>query len=405
MKFATWNVRGFGNDQKKSMVKRLIRSEKLDLIGLTETKVQELNAWDMKRCWGNYTADWEQVTARQNSGGILITWNQQSFTKLNSFAMQRWLCIVGEIIENKTKCVFCVVYAPNSHGERQKVWDQLRRIKAHFQIPWIIMGDFNEVLHIHERRGTTELTQGMREFHSLVFDLQLIDMEIGQNFTWIRRNAASRIDRIMVDQEWLTFFPLSSAYCKGRGFSDHFPVILSTAQGKWGPPPFRTLDCWLEEPSFLSTFKKEWVQLSGLPLEKKLKMIKKPLKEWNRKTFGHIEQNIDKFQKEMDKMESEAQVRELQEEEWSRLDALRTQLWLWTARNERYWRQMSRCKLIKEGDRNTKYFHLAATMRRKRNQIDKMLIDGEEVSDVKLIKANITEYFRQLYKKKKMHQL
>ena len=122
------------------MVKRLIRKEKLDLIGLTETKIQEFKAWDLKRCWGNTTADWEQVTARQNSGGALITWNQQIFSKLNYFTMQRWLCIVGELNESKTKCVFCVVYAPNSHDERQVVWDHLRRIKAHFQIPWIIMG-------------------------------------------------------------------------------------------------------------------------------------------------------------------------------------------------------------------------------------------------------------------------
>ena len=50
MKFATWNVRGFGSDQKKSMVKNLIRKESLDLIGLTETKIQEFNAWDLKRC-------------------------------------------------------------------------------------------------------------------------------------------------------------------------------------------------------------------------------------------------------------------------------------------------------------------------------------------------------------------
>jgi len=401
MKVATWNVRGFGNDQKKSMVKRLIRSEKIELIGLTETKAQEINAWDLRKCWGNCNADWEQISARQNSGGILVTWKQQSFVKFNSFAMQRWMCIVGEITETKTKCVFCVVYAPNSQGERQIVWDQLRRIKAQFQLPWIFMGDFNEVLHIHERRGATELSQGMREFQNLVFDLQLIDMDIGQNFTWFRRNAASRIDRIMVDKAWLDCFPLSKAYCQARGFSDHFPVILTSVQEDWGPIPFRTLDCWLEEPSFLNTFKKEWVKLSDLPLEKRLKLIKKPLKDWNRKSFGHIEQNIGKFQKEIDKLESVAQDRELQEEEWSRLEALRTQLGLWTTRNERYWRQMSRCKWIKEGDRNTKYFHLAATMRRQRNQINKLKIEGDEISDIKLIKAKINDYFRQLYKRRR----
>ena len=35
--------------------------------------------------------------------------------------------------------------------------------------------------------------------------------------------------------------------------------------------------------------------MSSLSLEKKLKLIKRPLKEWNRSVFGHIERNICKF--------------------------------------------------------------------------------------------------------------
>jgi len=37
MKLAIWNVRGLGVDHKKSMVKGIIKEEKLDLIDLTES--------------------------------------------------------------------------------------------------------------------------------------------------------------------------------------------------------------------------------------------------------------------------------------------------------------------------------------------------------------------------------
>jgi len=79
----------------------------------------------------------------------------------------------------------------------------------------VLMGDFNEVLSLHERRGATELSQGMRDLQDLVLDLQLIDMEIGQSFTWMRQNAASRIDRIMVHVELIRKFPDTKAFCKG----------------------------------------------------------------------------------------------------------------------------------------------------------------------------------------------
>jgi len=83
-------------------------------------------------------------------------------------------------------------------------------------------------------------------------------------------------------------------------------------------------------------------------------------------------------------VEEEALRRVLREDEWRRMDALRSQLWLWMSRKERYWRQLSRCRIISEGDRNTKYFDLTATMRRQRNWIDKLMLNGEEVSDVQL---------------------
>jgi len=46
MKIATWNVRGFGLEKKRHMVKNLIKKETLDLIGLTETKHSSLSHWD-----------------------------------------------------------------------------------------------------------------------------------------------------------------------------------------------------------------------------------------------------------------------------------------------------------------------------------------------------------------------
>jgi len=42
MKFATWNVRGFGTDKKNAWLKRLVNDEKLNLMGLTKVNHQEV---------------------------------------------------------------------------------------------------------------------------------------------------------------------------------------------------------------------------------------------------------------------------------------------------------------------------------------------------------------------------
>ena len=87
----------------------------------------------------------------------------------------------------------------------------------------------------------------------------------------------------------------------------------------------------MDEPSFLKTFKSEWAQLSGFSLQKKLKLIKGPPREWNRNVFGHIDKKISSFQDALSKLEEEAQTNTLEEHDWLRMDALRTWLWLWMA--------------------------------------------------------------------------
>jgi len=259
------------------------------------------------------------------------------------------------------------------------------------------MGDFNEVIHPQERRGATEMTPSMREMGQFLQDLQLIDMEINIKFTWLRCNAASKLDRILIDAEFMDKYPGIHAYCRDRLLSDHYPIILALYSISWGPTPFRSLDCWLKEPSFLQVFRHEWMQMAELPLDQKLKKMKAPLKKWNREVFGHIEQRIQGYQKEIAHIDMIAQDRDLQESEWLRKYALQAQLWLWKARQERYWKQLSRCKILKEGDKNTKFFHRLATIRRRKNQILTIKKEEEVISDPRQVRQVFLQHFKQLY--------
>jgi len=153
----------------------------------------------------------------------------------------------------------------------------------------------------------------------------------------------------------------------------------------------------MNEPSFIKVFKKEWVQLTGLPFHMKVVKMREPLRKWNREVFGHIDQKIKSFQKEMAKLDLKAQEFMLDEVEWHRRDALQSLLWLWQTRKERYWKQLLRCKIIKEGDRNTKYFHVLATIRRRKKMISSLTRGTEVINDQTEIKRTIIQHFKQLY--------
>ena len=59
---------------------------------------------------------------------------------------------------------------------------------------------------------------------------------------------------------------------------------------------------------------------------------------------------------------------------------------------------------LKEGDRNTKFFHRIANSHRRCNTIDRLMVDEELSTDQGIIEGCITHFYRQLYSKNEVHR-
>jgi len=95
MRLATWNIRGLGADEKKWTVKKLIKEENIDVVGLVETKHVHVSLWTMPKLWGNQKMDWVHSIAENGSGGLLVSWNREVFEVASSLLTQRWICVLG----------------------------------------------------------------------------------------------------------------------------------------------------------------------------------------------------------------------------------------------------------------------------------------------------------------------
>jgi len=136
--------------------------------------------------------------------------------------------------------------------------------------------------------------------------------------------------------------------------------------------------------------------------DQKLTGLKKSIKEWNENVFGDIEEKLKAVQSELKKLDAIGSIQDLNGKcsAASKEEALEGQQWLWLERKERLWRQLSRCKNLKEGDKNTKYFHAKASLRRNTNSISCLLVNGRTITNLADIKKSLVSFYKALYSSK-----
>uniref|UniRef100_A0A803QJ15 Reverse transcriptase domain-containing protein n=1 Tax=Cannabis sativa TaxID=3483 RepID=A0A803QJ15_CANSA len=119
------------------------------------------------------------------------------------------------------------------------------------------------------------------------------------------------------------------------------------------------------------------------------------LKSWSKKYNSLFKTRISQFNFEIDQLQNKIA---LTFEEFRKLSHLKSALDALLYKEEVYWRQRARVKWLNGGDRNTKFFHKHASLRRKLNTIKFLkAVDGSIVNTREGIVNVITDYFQTLF--------
>ena len=150
------------------------------------------------------------------------------------------------------------------------LWEELRVTKAaycHLNLPWIIVGDFNATLSSceHSRAKDYKGDQiGMMHFQEVMTDCMVTDLPYTwAPFTWWNKRVedpiGKKLDRALVNSEWLNHYPHSSAQFDAGGVSDHARCVIRTSGTvNQARKTFRFFNCLTEHPDFLATVKEVW---------------------------------------------------------------------------------------------------------------------------------------------------
>ncbi|XP_016185431.1 uncharacterized protein LOC107627078 [Arachis ipaensis] len=243
------------------------------------------------------------------------------------------------MLKNSFNCTFILVYGAHNRDEKTRVWEELSYIVGLCQVPCCFLDDFNEILHVEERKDATSLPWSAEEFKDWIQDMHLVDLSLtDRKFTWFQGRSCSRIDRALVNVEWLEEFPETRLRGGPRGLSDHFTIIVEDKKLRGGPRPFRSLDSWFTHDDFLSMVKEEWRGLGDIQFTDKLKALTILLGRWHKANFGEMDNKIKRFEEKIKKIDDLVSNGVYDETMEARRKALVTCCERWYVRKEVHWK-------------------------------------------------------------------
>lgn len=401
----SYNIRGLGKKEKRRDVRDLLRKVRADVYCLQESKLEEVTNRTVRAIWGNSKYDWEFAKSEGNSGGIITIWNPSLFQKMSSWSIKEMLVVNGFLIEDGKNCSIINVYAPSCPSLRLALWDKISILAEQCKDDYLcVIGDFNSIRTEQERvgRNSTWDRNDMDKFNNFIVSNSLLDLQLsGRSFTWYRPDGTckSRLDRMLVNGEWISKWPNSILKRGGRTISDHCPIFIEACLKDWGPKPFRFFNYWMQHHSYESFVEEKWRSFSihgwgGYILNEKLKLLKGELKSWKEKSLGKLDSSIEDKKEEIEKWDILDDAFGLDSEEAEKRASAMTDLLKEMGWREAQLFQKARIKWTLEGDLNSRFFHKWINSRTKHNEIDGIRVNGSWIDSVQEVKLAIYNHFR-----------
>jgi hypothetical protein len=200
----------------------------------------------------------------------------------------------------------------------------------------------------------------------------------------------------MANSQWLAIYTGVKLVNLLTSHSDHSPILLQNSPlvmtGR--SYSFRFENSWLKEEDIVDVVEDGWGREHGADIVTRTGRCAEKLKWWGRRKRMRFKQEVAECSEEMDRLRgchdptNSDRFLEVQQKHARLL-----------VQEEAYWRQRAKMHWLKEGDLNTKFFHMTATSRQRKKKIEKLVNDENVVVSTQPELCEVAlNYFNHLFK-------
>ncbi|KAF5464768.1 hypothetical protein F2P56_014820, partial [Juglans regia] len=246
---------------------------------------------------------------------------------------------------------------------------------------WLVCGDFNEILMQNEKNGGKRRPESqLDDFREMLDTCALKDLGYsGSPFTWGKNKEGrtriwERLERCFANSEWIHRYPHATIIHGAATYSNHIPKWIEPHKGVEigkGKRMFKFEAIRLGETECDDIIEDRWKHTSrggggkmGEVMDK-IAGCSQKLQVWNKRKFGNVQVQVARAQRRLQYLQERSHRGSSNEN----LKKAKEEVHIWLEREEVMWRQRSKALWLKEGDKNSRYFHMKASQRRRKNKI------------------------------------
>lgn len=354
MNTAFWNCRGLKGSLTVRRLQGIKSSFSLDVLFLIETKnsddiIRDVGAqlgFDYVRC----------VSPRGIGGGLALFWNKEVDIVFNAMDDRMIDCKIN----NKDGFMyFSCIYGHPICSLRKHLWEKLQRIATTRLGPWLLCGDFNEVLRPEEKiGGRPREPWSLVDFNQMVNVCRLQDLPFtGNNMTWIGKRKGysiqSWLDRGFGNDEFRAKFPATRVTYLEMIESDHRPAVIQIRRTtEFGKKSFCFDNRMIEREGFKDVILSGWNSDNPnqyLSVPDRIRKCRHAISQWKKANNTNSSKRITALTALIDAAHSDSSC------PWSEIQQLRKDLLQAYKDEESFWRNKSRVQWLNYGDRNTRF--------------------------------------------------